>query len=225
MNRQPPLSPPKRYTIKRVATRPLEPVSWTSPYWNDIAPVLLESCRPESSTHHPHVRARLAHNGSEVIGVFDVEDRFVRCVQMDFQGEVWKDSCVEIFLRPPGDRYFNFEFNCAGAMRCSHRRVDLASPGVLLTPQQGARIGVFPSLAGPIEPEREEPVRWQLGFRLPLVIFEECLDAPLTLSGNRWKGNLYKCADESSHPHWISWSPVPEVNFHLPDYFGDLEFA
>ena len=27
-----------------------------------------------------------------------------------------------------------------------------------------------------------------------------------------WRGNFYKCADESSHPHWASWAPIgPEL--------------
>lgn len=34
------------------------------------------------------------------------------------------------------------------------------------------------------------------------------------------------CADNTSHPHWLTWSPVdyPKPNFHLPQSFGFLEF-
>ncbi len=36
------------------------------------------------------------------------------------------------------------------------------------------------------------------------------------------KGNLYKCADMSAHPHYVSWSPIgtPRPDFHCPEYFG-----
>jgi hypothetical protein len=45
-------------------------------------------------------------------------------------------------------------------------------------------------------------------------------------SGVRWKANFYKCADKTSHPHWLTWSPVdyPTPKFHLPQFFGTLEF-
>ena len=41
----------------------------------------------------------------------------------------------------------------------------------------------------------------------------------------RWRGNAFKCADETSHPHWASWAPIGEaLNFHAPGWFGDLDF-
>jgi len=41
-----------------------------------------------------------------------------------------------------------------------------------------------------------------------------------------WRVNFYKCADDTSHPHWLTWSPVdlPEPNFHHPQSFGILQF-
>ena len=38
--------------------------------------------------------------------------------------------------------------------------------------------------------------------------------------------NFFKCADDSSHPHWASWAPIGEaLNFHQPQYFAPLRFA
>jgi hypothetical protein len=50
---------------------------------------------------------------------------------------------------------------------------------------------------------------------------------PLALAdGQRWRANCFKCADQSSHPHWASWAPIGEVlNFHQPASFGVFEFA
>jgi hypothetical protein len=42
------------------------------------------------------------------------------------------------------------------------------------------------------------------------------------LAGQVWRGNFYKCGDRTSHPHWAAWSPVDELNFHLPRCFGAL---
>jgi hypothetical protein len=35
------------------------------------------------------------------------------------------------------------------------------------------------------------------------------------------------CADATSHPHWLSWSPanLSEPDFHRPEFFGTLVFA
>ena len=45
--------------------------------------------------------------------------------------------------------------------------------------------------------------------------------------GDRWRGNLYKCADHTSHPHWLTWAPInrPRPDFHVPDQFGILTFG
>jgi hypothetical protein len=44
--------------------------------------------------------------------------------------------------------------------------------------------------------------------------------------GVTWRANFYKCADKTSHPHWLTWAPVnyPKPKFHLPEYFGRIEF-
>jgi hypothetical protein len=36
--------------------------------------------------------------------------------------------------------------------------------------------------------------------------------------------NFYKCGDELSVPHYISWAPIEaeKPNFHRPDCFGKM---
>ncbi|MEI3342563.1 MAG: carbohydrate-binding family 9-like protein [Coprobacter fastidiosus] len=38
--------------------------------------------------------------------------------------------------------------------------------------------------------------------------------------------NFYKCADNSSLPHYLSWSPIETENpdFHRPEFFGEIYF-
>lgn len=44
--------------------------------------------------------------------------------------------------------------------------------------------------------------------------------------GTRWRANFYKCADKTSHPHWLTWAPVdyPKPKFHLSGFLGWIEF-
>ena len=77
-----------------------------------------------------------------------------------------------------------------------------------------------------MEPEITAPVRWQVELTLPWSFFTSVLSLSIPEPGTVWQANFYKCADDSSHPHWASWSPVPgSLNFHRPECFGTLRFS
>jgi hypothetical protein len=40
--------------------------------------------------------------------------------------------------------------------------------------------------------------------------------------GHRMRGNFYKCGDHTDEPHWATWAEVGKVDFHAPDFFGEL---
>jgi hypothetical protein len=68
-------------------------------------------------------------------------------------------------------------------------------------------------------------VAWRVAYAVPFSLFEEVF-GPLGEPGaRRWRANLYKCGDQTSHPHWATWSPLEQVNFHDPSRFGVLEFG
>ena len=70
------------------------------------------------------------------------------------------------------------------------------------------------------------PQEWILEYNLPFGLFQAYLGELRPTAGMRWRGNFFKCGDDTSHPHWASWSPIGEaLNFHQPDTFGALEFA
>ena len=93
-----------------------------------------------------------------------------------------------------------------------------------LTEREAAGIRIYHSLPGRIEQELAQETCYELGFFLPFSIFAGTHGAPAPVSRTVWSGNVYKCGDDTSHPHWASWRPVRRVNFHEPDCFGDLEF-
>ncbi len=68
------------------------------------------------------------------------------------------------------------------------------------------------------------PVEYRVGFFLPFSLFRRTNHAPVPVKGTVWHANAYKCGDQTSHPHWLSWRPVSRLNFHLPDCFGQLIF-
>jgi hypothetical protein len=219
------------YTIHAAPAAPPLEADWDHPLWAAADTLVIEHFRPEGSGHHPRTSARLLHDRAGVHGMFHVHDRYVRCLRTRYFDEVWKDSCVEFFAEPrPGQGYFNFEFNCGGAFLCSHIRNPERTPGgfkdfTRVPAAIGQAIRVRSSLPPRTEPEIAEPVVWTLAFFIPFAIFEHYLGALGPLAGQVWRGNFFKCAEENSHPHWASWSPVDQFNFHRPGCFGTLRFG
>ena len=88
------------------------------------------------------------------------------------------------------------------------------------------KIEVAHTLSKIIDPEITEPTIWSVEYRLPIAILEKYCSVNKPASGVTWRANFYKCADETSQPHWLTWNKVdhPTPNFHLPQYFGQIKF-
>ncbi|MCU0608666.1 MAG: carbohydrate-binding family 9-like protein, partial [Chitinispirillaceae bacterium] len=149
----------------------------------------------------------------------------------EYGSDVWKDSCVEWFVQPGADTgYFNFEVNCCGTLLVSYNRIMVRDKARVkysapVLPDTGKQIKVFHSLSCPLKKEIIEPVRWIVELGVPLSFFEVFAGPLGKLQGSLWRANFNKCADESSQPHWATWSPVSEKNFHRPEDFGEMTFA
>lgn len=222
--------PPKKFTIAHIAHRPSHPLAWDGAVWGGMPSLNIDQFRPEGSAHRPRTRVKLAWTSEGLCGLFEVLDKHVRCTRTHFQAEVYKDSCVEIFIRPKAESgYFNFEFNCGGTLLASYitdpTRTDTGFKAFTrLSTLQGDQVEVFHSMPKIVDPEISKETLWLLGFFIPFALLESFIGPLGDISGQSWRGNVYKCADESSHPHWGAWAPVDALNFHLPQCFGMLDF-
>ena len=204
---------------------------WDGVFWRQAQTQSLDCYRPEGSDHHPRTFCRLLYNEEAISGIFRVEDQYVRSVHTCFQGAVWKDSCVEFFVQPKiGCGYFNFEFNCGGALLASYvtnpTRIDGHLQGYTpLTKEDDQKIQRFASLSSPVEPEITTPLVWFLEFTIPWGVLGKFVGPIDALKGQTWRANFYKCGNETSHPHWVSWTPLSACNFHEPANFGRIVFC
>jgi len=215
----------KTYTINNTPAQPLRSVDF-----NTAGQGTLTHIRPESSDHHPGVRFTFLHDTRNLYLQFTVNDRYVRVIHNGLQAPVYKDSCVEFFVKPKPDcGYFNFEFNAGGAMLANYIEDPTRTPAGFkkstpLPAELCTKIEIIPSLPRTVNPEISDPLTWTLSLKISLTVMEP-FTGPLTCTpGSIWRGNFYKCGDETSHPHWLSWSPVKELNFHAPECFGELQF-
>jgi hypothetical protein len=219
------------YEVTKLATIPPMGAGWDSPAWTPVPILEVRHFRPESSAHRPVTQARLVYDGAGLHGIFHVRDQYVRCVRTAYFDDVWKDSCVEFFVQPrDAAGYFNFEFNCGGAFLCCYitnpeRTAEGFKAFTKLPAGLGQTVKVHSSLPRTVEPEITDPIEWSLRFFIPFTLFETVTGKPVAPAGEIWRGNFFKCAEEVSHPHWASWAPVDEFNFHRPQCFGTLRFA
>jgi hypothetical protein len=159
-----------------------------------------------------------------------VQDRYVRAVAETHQDSVCGDSCVEFFFTPVEDLskgYFNLEMNCGGTMLFHYQLIPRKDSRPVAS-EDLARIEVAHTMPMIVEPERIEPTKWTVAYRLPVDMLCKYYPAEVAFPapGAVWRANFYKCADASSHPHWLTWSPVKfkQPDFHRPDQFGTLIF-
>jgi hypothetical protein len=41
-------------------------------------------------------------------------------------------------------------------------------------------------------------------------------------AGHLMRANFYKCGDHTAAPHWRTWAEVGRIDFHTPEFFGEL---
>jgi hypothetical protein len=221
----------KIYCVKRASGDVPVLADWDAPSWRDVPPLTVEAFRPESSDHHPATSVKLQYSDDALHLAYLVEDRYVRAVSPGYNAGVCTDSCVEFFVRPaPEAGYLNFEMNCGGTMLIHYiedwRRTATGFEKCTPVPEElGRTVSVAASMPARVDPEIAEPTTWTLFLRIPTSLLETYVGKLGRLAGSTWRANFYKCGDETSHPHWAAWSPVPELNFHDPESFGEITFA
>lgn len=170
----------------------------------------------------PKTTFTAAHNGTHLLLTFRVEEECTKAEVTEDNGPVWTDSAVEFFISFDDIGYYNFEFSCIGKALLGFRKtkpdVTHAAPEVMRTILRRS------SLGGTNFAERRGDNRWELDVAIPATAFFAHRFA--SLDGLKARANVYKCGDDLSRPHFLSWQPIgtAKPNFHVPEYFGDIEF-
>jgi len=189
----------------------------------EVAPLKLEMVNWGEFPYHPDVSVQIAWNEDELFLQYKVKEQSVKGEVTKSNGRVWTDSCVEFFLSPEGnDDYYNLEINCIGTALLGYRKK--GEPVVHATDNQITAIRRISSLGNDPFAEQKEPTEWQITVAIPWdAFFKHELES---ISGKKMRGNFYKCGDELTVPHFVSWTKIKteKPSFHAPEYFGGLEF-
>ena len=217
-----------KHTLTRISSITSLKSDWDVSPWNSIDPTTLSNYMGERPEHFPNTQVKLAYDHEAIYVKFRVEDQYVKAVYNKNQDPVYKDSCVEFFFTPGTDvsrGYFNLEMNCGGTM-LFHHQVEPRKDAVEIAEEDIQQIQVVASMPDLVDPEIAEKTTWKVAYKIPFSILKKYHDFSDPDTGTIWLVNFYKCADETSRPHWLTWAPInrPSPDFHRPEYFGQLEF-
>lgn len=199
-----------------LADRTLEQV------FESITPEKIACCNwAEEYPCSPNVTFRLFHTGEKLYLRFDVEEQYTLARVTEDNGEVWTDSCCEIFLSLDGEAYYNVETNCIGKMligyHAKEQAVVYADDSILSQVERHTTLGTepFDELIG--------DNKWSLMLGLPTAIMHQ--HKVESWEGLQLKVNLYKCCETLSKEHFLSWQPIdlPKPYFHCPEFFTTIE--
>jgi hypothetical protein len=222
----------KPYLIRRAEKTPEFTGDWDGPAWKMADVLDIAHFYARSSSHRPVTQAKILYDQDGLYVFFKVKDRYVRSVHTNYQDSTCLDSCVEFFVEPKaGKGYFNFEFNCGGTLLLYFiEDPKITASGFekysLVDKSLADLMRVYHSMPATVPQEIESPVEWKIEYSIPFKLFEHYLGALGEVRGQTWRANLYKCGDQTSHPHWASWSPIGDQgSFHQPQCFAPIQFA
>ena len=168
---------------------------------------------PEQYPTAPQTTFTIAHTDQMLYVRYEVKGEVPLATKINDLELVNEDACVEIFIGDADNtHYWNFEFNPAGVCNASHRKerkVDV----VRLNEEQLASIQRYG--------QQLCAAHWTLLIGIPLSL----IDLDLTKESSR-RANLYKCGDKTAMKHYASWNAIsaPAPAFHLPEFFGEIQF-
>ena len=190
--------------------------------FESIAPEKIACCNwAEEFPYAPNVTFKMFHTGEKLYVRFDVEEGYTAARVAEDNGEVWTDSCCEFFLSLDGEAYYNVETTCIGKMLIGFRKkgqdVIHAGEEILSQVERHTSLGTTPF------EERIGENKWSLMLGLPTSIMHQ--HKVESWNGLKLKVNLYKCGDNLSKPHFLSWQPIvlPQPYFHCPEFFTTIE--
>lgn len=219
----------KKYVIKRRkdVMPGFTPHDWEGKSWKDIPEGRLGNnlfYLGSSSSHEPDTRFKMQYDKEKLYIFYKIREKGVRAIFSEDQKPVCLDSCIELFLRPGGKKgkyYMNFEMNCVGAMLVAQVKIVPGKRGIFtLLPKEDMKKIKRHTTLKETHKEYKEEILWYAGLEIPWEIIKKYTGFSVPEKGSSWSGNIFKCADWSRYPHFLSWKET--ISFHLPERFGEF---
>ena len=127
------------------------------------------------------------------------------------------DSCVEFFVNftPQNtDRYINFEANANGVMNAAFRTNRYEKTNLKIDEIES--LNIVPKIYSDF---------WTLEYKISFDFIKKYYPEFDISKKEAIRCNIYKCCENSVPQHFLMYFniPLPDADFHLPEYFGTLE--
>jgi hypothetical protein len=175
----------------------------------------------ETYAYKPVVAFDIARGERDLYIHYFVRGLSLRAVADDDGEYVHPDSCVEFFMRRKEELFYtNFEFNCIGT--CLAARGTNRNGRTPFTANEYKKIRRYTTVQREAFTEKTGIHEWELTVAIPF----ELMGLAASNLPDMIRGNFYKCADETSNPHYVTWSPIdlPSPDYHCPEHFGEIRF-
>ena len=178
----------------------------------------LKQAWAEKTLENLEVTCDFSADEEEISAVFHITEPSVKAEYSEINSKVYEESCAELFISF-GSSYYNFEISCIGCILAQHgsNRFDRK----LLDPEIIEKIKVRSTLGGKPFGIKSEKTDYTLEVKIPKEVF--------VFDGGRidissLTGNIYKCADKSPTPHYMTLFEIKTVkpDFHRPEFFKKL---
>ena len=217
------------YLVKRQKKEMKIDGKWSKSQWRSAKTIRLTHFMGKIPEFRPKVKVKMMYDDDNLYLIFKVKDRYVRSIVENFNGPVSTDACVEFFFSPEIDfpkRYFNLEINAGGIPLMAYHTYG-QKESKKFSIEDLKKIEIAHSLPVKVDPEITKPVTWTIEYKLPISVLRKYGNVPQPKAGVTWNANFYKTASKGNNIHYITWSYVDneKPNFHLPQYFGKIEFG
>ena len=172
--------------------------------------------------YRPDLKFRIGHINNEIWLKYYVNEKYILAQETKTNGDVYKDSTVEFFVSFDEKNYYNFEFNCIGTIHIGYGSG--RNNRTPIKPVITEMIEIESSLGDKPFEEKIGNFDWEMMIRIPTKCF--AFDDIKSLSDTNATANFYKCGDETSEPHFVTWNPinVESPDYHRPEFFGKIKF-
>ncbi|MDD4772404.1 MAG: carbohydrate-binding family 9-like protein [Eubacteriales bacterium] len=147
----------------------------------------------------------------------ECEETDPRAVNTNYNDPIYEDSCLEffvIYMPHLSGKYINTEMNANGAYLCYF--CDSMADNVTIDTVTNSM---------PVVTSFKTKTSWGVNLYVPLGLIEDAYGSADISKGSKILANFYKCGDKTAVSHYGSWNEVinENPNFHLPEYFAEIE--
>ncbi|MCP4594228.1 MAG: hypothetical protein GY842_26155 [bacterium] len=242
LERSPRTSIPRRYVCSRAQTPIVVDGRLNEPAWAEVpwTEPFIDIEGPAKPPPRYRTRAKLCWDDGYLYIGAELEEPHVWGTLTEHDQIVFHDNDFELFIDPDGDarEYYEVEINALNTIfdLLLVRTYRDGGPADHDWNLDGLKSAVF--VDGSVNDPGDVDTGWSLELALPWASLAEYAHRPSPpRAGDTWRMNFsrvewpllvvdgsYAKPADATENNWV-WSPQGEINMHIPEHWGHVEFA